>query len=130
MKRFTVLLAAVLALSGCAVTEPFDAAETTSQKVFAVTSTYNVVLESARDIVVDESLPLEVRRAVQRAEARTTPIINELEDAFVLYVAESVKFKNAETTEEQLAVVTTNLLTWLDQSELALLELIEAVKGD
>lgn len=129
MKRYFILLT-MLFLAGCGITSPFKAAETTSQKAYAVTATYNVVLESARDIVVDETVSIDLRRAVQRVEARTTPVIDELEKALALYLAERIKFDNAQSTEERLDVVSANLLTWLDQGELALLDLLNAIEGN
>ena len=128
MKRYVTLFA-VLLIAGCGITSPFKAAETTSQKAYAVTASYNVVLEAARDIVVDSTVNNDVRRAVQRVEARTTPIINELEDALALYTAERLKFENAQTTEARLDVVSANLVDWLARGEQALVELITAVEG-
>jgi hypothetical protein len=128
MKRFTILLMA-LAIGGCGATKPYEAAETPMQKAYAISASYNVVLESARDIVVDDSVDIRVRRFIQTVEARTTPTVDELENALALYLVEKAKFDRGQTTAEKLEVVNNNLIYWLDRGELALTDLLAAIKG-
>src|SRR5690606_5619380 len=129
MKRIFVLLTAAL-VSACGVFQPYEAAETTEQRAYAVSKSYNVLLESARDIVVNEALPADLRRAVQAVEARTTPVIDELDKAVVAYTVERAKFAQAKTTAEKLDVVSLNLERWLMKAEEALADLAVAVEGE
>lgn len=129
MKRYLTVFA-LLVLAGCSITSPYKAAETTEQKAYAVAASYNVVLESARDIVVDTTVNNDVRRAVQRATQRTTPVMSSLEDAVALYTAERVKFESGQSTQDKLNVVADNLALWLVQGEQALIDLVTAIQGE
>lgn len=124
-----LLVYAALALGACA-NNPITAAETHAQKAFAISASYNIVLESAADIVEDRSAPLELRRQIQAAEARTTPVVNELEDAFAEYQVIAAEWRQGQTTEERLNLAADNLARWITNAERALIELAAAVKGD
>jgi len=118
----------MVALSACAITEPVSVAETPAQKAYAISATYNILLESARDLVVDESVSLSVRRAIQNAEAVTTPVLSSLEDAYVDYVVAKAKFDQGQSTAEQLTIVADNLMMWITQAERALIRLAAAIE--
>lgn len=117
----------MVALSACVITDPVNVAETPAQKAYAISATYNILLESARDLVVDESVSLSVRRAIQNAEAVTTPVLSSLEDAYVDYVVARAKFDQGQSTQEQLTIVADNLMMWITQAERALIRLATAI---
>lgn len=120
----------LVAVAGCGlVNNPLAVAETPDQKVYAILATYNVVLESAADIVEDESLPLDLRVTVQEVEAQTTPVIDGLDAAYAEFVLERAKFNADMTTAERLSVVAANLEGWVARAEAALLRLSELTEG-
>lgn len=125
----SLLVAAILALiSGCA-SNPVAVAETPAQKAYAISASYNVILEAAANIVEDTTAPIDLRRAVQAAERRTTPVIESLETAFADYQVARAEFAAGETTADRLDVATRNLESWLSQAETALVEIARAVRG-
>lgn len=125
--RTLAVVLSLFALTACGLTQPYEAAETPSQRAYAVSATFNVVLQSARDIVVDETLPASVRQVAQNAVLRTVPVVDELDKAVTAFVVERAKLVNAETTEEKMDVVSANLDHWLVLAEQALADLAAAI---
>lgn len=126
---FVSVIFAALALAGCQH-NPIAAAETPAQHAFAISATYNVLLESAADIVEDTTAPTELRRAVQQTELRTTPVIDALEQAFADYQLARAQFAAGATTADRLEVATVNLEQWLERAEYALVELADAFRDE
>ena len=127
---YVAVLVAALTLAGCAGLNPIAAAETPAQHAYAIAASYNVLLESAADIVEDTSAPTELRRAVQATELRTTPVIDALEQSFAEYQVARAQFAAGATTADRLEIATANLAGWLDQAEGALVELAAALGDD
>lgn len=123
------LMLAVL-VTGCARLNPIAAAETPAQKAYAISASYNVLLESAADVVEDTTAPMELRRAVQQTELRTTPVIESLEASFAAYQVARAQFAAGATTADRLEIAAENLAQWLAQAEGALVELAAALAND
>lgn len=128
--QIVVLAAFAVLVAGCAGLNPLASAETPAQKAYAISASYNIVLESAAEIVEDPTAPIELRRTIQRTEARTTPIVDELEDAFVELTTIRAEYRAGATTEERLQLAVDNLEAWVDRAEAALVDLATAVKGE
>ena len=82
------VLAALPACSslGVRTENPFVAAKTIDQEAYALIGTYAATLEEATDIVRDPSTPASVKKALAKAEAVATPLVETVEIATVAYL--------------------------------------------
>lgn len=124
----TLVVLLVLFIAGCS-SNPVAVAETPAQTAYAISASYNVVLEAAASIVEDTAAPIDLRRGVQAAERQSTPVIEALEEAFADYQVARAEFAAGETTAERLDVATRNLEAWLTQAERALVDLSRATRS-
>lgn len=125
--RAFLLAVVMLTLQACGTTSAIAVAETPAQKAYAISSTYNIILEAARDIVTNEGLSLSVRRAVQNAEAQTTPIVNSLEQAYTDYIIVKAELNLGLSTQDKLTIAADNLADWIIKAERALVDLVAAI---
>jgi len=116
-----------LTLSGCGITDVFEAAETPEQKYVAVSGTYEIILETADELVHNPSTPLEVVQAIDDTQKRTTPVFDALDQAFLDYMVAKAELEAGETTEERLAILAANLGNYIDQAMRAYRDLAAAV---
>lgn len=126
----TVLAAlALLTVAGCVGVNPVAIAETPAQKADMISASYNIVLESATEIIEDENAPLRLRRALQDIVAETAPVIDALDNIFADYVAARAAWELAgtATAAERLEVVSANLDAWIAEAQGALIELDRAL---
>lgn len=122
-------IGALLALlAGCA-NGFLSAAETPAQKGYAVERAYNIVLEDALEIASAPSTSASIRQSIQDAEATTTPVIDSLSDALVLYEVERAKVAAGQSTTERLTVIATNLSGWVEKAQAALVSLQAAFRN-
>ena len=131
IRGFQVLLMMVMVftLQACAYTSPYEAAETPGQKALALLGPYDIIQADAEGVVNDASIPLSVRRAVQRAEDVATPVILELDKAFAKYQVISAQLAQGQSTQEKLDIATANLNDWIRQAEEAIADLGTAIAG-
>src|SRR5262245_13950766 len=71
---------------GVKTESPFVAAKTIDQEAYALIGTYAATLEEATDIVRDPSTPASVKKALAKAEAVATPLVETVEIAIVAYL--------------------------------------------
>lgn len=117
-------------LTACALVQPVEVAETPAQKAYALSGTYNVLLETAAELVADPLVNEEVKVTIQLVEARTTPVVNSLDNAYANFVVEKARFDAGQSDVEKLDIATANLERWVVLAEDALLELATAIQGD
>ncbi len=117
-----------LMLASCA-SSPTGIAETTAQRGYAVLGEYNLLLEPIVEIIEDESAPLELRRALQNAEARATPVMDSLQAALERYTDARVAWASepTSTNAERLDLVSDNLAGWVEDASNVLAELDAAL---
>jgi hypothetical protein len=65
---------------------PVAAAQTPDQRAYALLNTYAAMLEEAADIARDPAVPIEMKRALARAEAAATPAVEALHAALGVYL--------------------------------------------
>lgn len=117
--RFTfppllLLLVALVALSGCAtVGGPVAAAETVEQRAFALYGTFAVFEETAADIVEDEAVPVEIRRAIQSADSRAKPVVDSMLAAALEANRIRLQVAAGTNTTERLLIVVGQLEGWI-----------------
>lgn len=116
-----------LLLSGCGIANPFKYAETPEQRYVAVSGTYEIVLETANEIVQNEATPLEVVQAIDDVQKRTTGVMDALDEAFVDYMVAKAELETGETSQERLDILSANLGQYLDQAMRAYRDLASAV---
>lgn len=121
-------LAMALLLSGCGLTSPFETAENSEQRYVAASGTYEIVLESARNIAANPSTPIEVVRAIDDTQKNATAVFDSLDAAFLDYLAIKAELDAGESTEEKLAIATLNVDRWIDQAIAAYQALARATK--
>ena len=82
------VLAALPACSslGVRTENPFVAAKTIDQEAYALIGTYAATLEEATDIVRDPATPASVKKALAKAEAVATPLVETVEIATIAYL--------------------------------------------
>src|SRR5690606_31349589 len=74
-------------LGASGIENPLAAAQTLDQRAYALLESYAAVLEEAADIVRDPATPDDVRRALARAEAAATPVVEALHAALAAHRA-------------------------------------------
>jgi len=123
----TVLLCifAIGALQGCAIASPYKAAQTPEQQAYAIYGTFVIFEEAAVGIVQDQSIPLNIRRAIQAADARAKPVMDALLDAALEVNAARKEVGSAGNIDARLAA----LEVALTRSGPALAALIESIRG-
>lgn len=122
-----LLLITWLMLAGCQTANPIAVAETPAQKAYAIERTYNIVLAGALDLVNDPAVSPGIKSNIRSIEARTTPIVNQLSEAFTAYTVARALFDAGQSTQDRLAAVALNLSNWIDKGQGALVELAAAV---
>ena len=122
-----LLLITWLLVAGCQSANPIAVAETPSQKAYAIERTYNIVLAGALDLVNDPAVSSGIKSNIRSIEKRSTPIVNELAEAFTAYTVAKAQWDAGLTTQDHLAIVAQNLDNWIKQAESALVELAAAV---
>lgn len=112
---FCTLFAAGVA--GCSGTKAaYRAAENLDETAFVVAEHYSAVLTEARILVQKPETTAGTVRAVQRIEAKATPIIIELADVRNQYIAIRVEYERiralyeaGSTTTERMVIIADNL---------------------
>jgi hypothetical protein len=115
-------------LAGCA-NGFLSVAETPAQKGYAIQSAYNIVLEDALEIASAPATSASIRDSIQTAEATTTPVIDSLSDALVLYEVERAKVAAGQGTADRLTIIAANLESWVLQAQTALITLQAAFRN-
>jgi len=126
--RSSVLLfITMLALAGCQSINPMSIAETPAQKAYALERSYNIVLAGALDLVNDPAVPAGVKSNIRSVERRTTPIVDNLSQAFADYTVARAALSSGTGSQERIEVIAANLEGWIKQAERAIVELANAV---
>jgi hypothetical protein len=84
---------AALHPSGPEIVNPISV--TPDQRAYALLGSYAALIETATGIVRDAAVPIEVKRALGRAEAAATPTVHTLEIAFAAYLRTRAGFEGA-----------------------------------
>ena len=106
------LLFVLCNFAGCGVTQVFDKAETPLQKAYALSATYNILLERAAETIQNTATPTSVVNDIARIESQATPIIMSMEDALVSYMTISTLLEQGKTTDDKLIIAAENLESW------------------
>lgn len=122
-----LLIITWLALAGCQSINPMSIAETPAQKAYALERSYNIVLAGALDLVNDPAVSAGIKSNIRSIERRTTPVVDNLSEAFADYVVAKSALASGTGSEERIEIVAANLENWIRQAERAIVELANAV---
>lgn len=89
---------------------PIAAAQTTDQRAYALIQSYGALIETATTVVRDPSVPMEVKRAIGRAEAAATPSVQTLEIAFSAYLRAHAAYVAASRADDSTLTRALNAL--------------------
>jgi len=89
---------------------PISAAQTNDQRAYAVIESYGALVETATIIMRDPSAPIEVKRAIGRAEAVATPSVQTLEVAFTAYLRARAAYEGASPSDDNAMTRAVNAL--------------------
>lgn len=121
-------LSFVMALSGCASVNPFAVAETPTQQVYALESTYNIVLAQAVKALQMDATSLSTKDKIRRAERRATPAIESLSSAFKDYRLALIQINQGQTPDEKIEILAANLERYITQAEAAIANLSATIQ--
>lgn len=122
-----VLLAT--ALSACATINPISSAKTVEQKVYATYGSFVVFEQQAAALMQSPDVPIEVKRAIQQADAIAKPAADQLFDATVALIKVKAELAAGTTTDEKVLIATNNLLRWYADAAPKIQALVGAVEG-
>lgn len=109
----SLFVAAVLLLSGCSLpqktAEAYQTAESLEQKAFALYGTFVIYQERGADMLYDESIPLDVRRTIARAEEVANPAAGLTLEAAKVVARTRRAFDENQATISRLIYVTKHL---------------------
>ena len=128
-KRYAALplLLALVWLQGCAtIAGPYNAAETAEQRAFALYGTFVVFEERGAAIINDQTIDVDARRAIQRADAAAKPVADSMLEAAL--AVNDVR-NQLDAPEGTLVTVTNNLENWVDRFEPLVTNLLNAIRG-
>ncbi|MFZ2030012.1 MAG: hypothetical protein WAU68_06885 [Vitreimonas sp.] len=95
---------------------PVAAAQTADQRAYALIQSYGALVETATSVVRDPSAPIEVKRAIGRAEAAATPSVQTLEIAFSAYLRAHAAYIAASRANDSTLTRALNALNAASQS--------------
>lgn len=122
-----LLICLTLVIQACSNVNPFAVAESPTQQVYALESTYNIVLEQAVKAVNLESTSQNTKDRIVAAERRATPVIESLSQAFKEYTLVRIQLAQGSTSEEKMAIAAEDLEAWVLKAEAAIANLSAAV---
>jgi len=123
------LLAIVLALQACAVTDPIAKAETLEQRAFATYGTFVIFEEQAAKLVSSGELSNSVVRAIGRADERAKPVVDSLIAATVEFSAIKAEYEASGEGEERFIAAMNELNVWVSRAAPLVNNLISAIEG-
>ena len=123
------LIAVVLALQACAVTDPISKAETTEQRAFATYGTFVIIEEQAAKLVSSGAIPDSAVRAIGRADAQAKPVADSLLDATLEFTVIRVEYEAGGTGERRYVSAMNSLNGWVERARPLIANLISAVRG-
>ena len=95
---------------------PIAAAQTNDQRAYALIQSYGALIETAATVVRDPSVPIEVKRAIGRAEAAATPSVQTLQIAFSAYLRAHAAYVTASRADDSTLTRALNALNAASQS--------------
>lgn len=125
-----MLMVAIAMMIACASINPFAAAETLEQRAYAAESAYNIVLQSALDLVTDPNVPASVKSKILEAEATATPVIEGLSQAVSDLLAAKAALAAGTTTEGKVLLIAQFLETWIRQAESAIAAMARIINDE
>lgn len=124
MKKAFVLLA-VLTLAACA-SNPFSVAKTTEQKAYASYGTFVVMEQQGAKLIEDATVPVAVKRAIQRADAKAKPAADQLKLAVDQYLSIQRDLSASPDKKQEAAA---NLSKWYTNAKPTVECLLKVVSG-
>lgn len=126
-----MFFAMVFALQACALREPFQAAETAEQKVYAAYGSYAIVLDQVAEFTNPENdaVPQEARIEVAEASLRVEDVAAKVREGYKDYVRERDAFKEGATTQSALEIALANLNRWATDLQVAVAGLVASLAG-
>lgn len=141
MKAFRMILATVaMVIFAACKTTPISQAETFEQKAFALYGTYVIFQGKAAELVVDPTVPEQVKTALRDADKVSYPVAEQLVDAATeigdiraileqCSTAQEPDPSCVPTNEQRLENAVVNLSSIYFSAQPILLDLVAAVKG-
>jgi hypothetical protein len=123
------LLAIMLLLQSCAVTDAMAKAETIEQRAFAAYGTFVIIEEQAAKLVSSGQIPNSAVRAIGRADAQVKPVADSMLDAALEFTVIRVEYEASGTGEEKFVRTMNELNGWVDRVMPLIANLITAVRG-
>jgi hypothetical protein len=123
------LLAIVLALQACAITDPIAKADTLEQKAFATYGTFVIFEEQAAKLVSSGELSDSAVRAIGRADERAKPVVDSLIAAAVEFAAIKAEYEASGEGEERFIAAMNELNVWVSRAAPLVDNLIAAIEG-
>ncbi|MCK5644829.1 MAG: hypothetical protein KAJ19_28780 [Gammaproteobacteria bacterium] len=123
------LLAIMLLLQSCAVTDAMAKAETIEQRAFAAYGTFVIIEEQAAKLVSSGQIPNSAVRAIGRADAQVKPVADSMLDAALEFTVIRVEFEAGGTGEEKFVRTMNELNGWVERAMPLIANLITAVRG-
>jgi hypothetical protein len=127
--RYAWLMLWLFALAGCQSANPIAAAETPEQRAFAAYGTFVILQETAADLVEDPAIPRGVKLRIIQAEERAKPVADSLLVAYTAFLIVRAEFDAGETSEQQFAIASRELNSWISELAPLMNELIRNIKG-
>lgn len=122
------LVVAAVLLPGCA-TWGVKAAQTNEQRAAALLGDFTIFQRAALKIGSDETVPVEVRQRVLDAPILLKPAVDELDTALRTYRAVALELARGTSTEEKLAIASTNLVRWITDVQPQIARLRTLIEG-
>lgn len=116
------LMLLTILLSAC-TNNPFKEAETVGQQVYAIERTYNAILARVAETVVDVDVDPRVKIKLKAAEARLTPAVDGMSNAFINYNVVSAQLREGLSTEAKMAIAAENLSDWIERATASIAEM-------
>jgi hypothetical protein len=95
---------------------PIAAAQTDDQRAYAMVESYGALVETATTIVRDPSVPIDVKRAIARAESAATPSVQTLEIAFAAYLRARAAYEASSRSDDAAMTRAANAFTAASQA--------------
>lgn len=126
---YAMVLLALVTATGCQTLNPVASAETLEQKVYATYGSFVVFETQAAVLMQMPDVPLEVKKAIQQADAVAKPAADELLATAVRYAELKRGVEAGLTTDEQVVVALTQLSQLYVETSPKIRALIFQVQG-
>lgn len=118
MKKFLVMIACAVALTGCAAQAGLmKAAQTPTEDVYALYGSFVVYEEVAADIVTNAQTPANVKETIRKLDLAAKPPADAMQDAARTLISIQAQIAAGGTPTEKLETVNANLADWIKEAK-------------